>query len=116
MKYLLLLYGDAAAEAAMTVEERRAVVDAHIRFGRELEERQARVASEALGDAADARTIRFSDGDGPIVTDGPFIEAKESLGSFYVLDCAGLDEALELAKRVPRSPGLVAELHPIADM
>jgi hypothetical protein len=116
MRYLLLLYDDVAAVAALRADERRAIVDQHIAFGRRLDARGARVTSEALGDAQDARTIRFADGDAPIVTDGPFIETKESLGSFYVVECAGLDEALELAKRVPRSPGLVAELRPIVDV
>jgi hypothetical protein len=116
MKYLLLLYDDVAAVAALSPDERRAIVDQHIEFGRALDERRARVTSEALGDGEGARTIRFADGNAPIVTDGPFIEAKESLGSFYVLECAGIDEAVELAKRVPRSPGLVAELHPIVDV
>ena len=116
MRYLLLLYDDVAAVAALSADERRRIVDQHIAFGRELDARRARVTSEALGDAEDVRTIRFSDGNAPIVTDGPFIEAKESLGSFYVLDCADLDQALELAKRVPRSPGLVAELRPIVDV
>ena len=116
MKYLLLLYDDVEAVAALSADERRAIVDQHIAFGRELDERRARVTSEALGDAEDARTIRFTGGDAPLVTDGPFIEAKQSLGSFYVLDCADLDEALDLAKRVPRSPGLVAELRPIVDV
>jgi hypothetical protein len=116
MRYLLLLYDDVAAVAALGADERRAIVDQHIEFGRELDDRRARVTSEALGDSEDARTIRFTDGSPPLVTDGPFIEAKESLGSFYVLDCADLDEALELAKRLPRSPGLVAELRPIVDV
>ncbi len=48
------------------------------------------------------------------MTDGPFLEAKEALGGLYVLECDGADEAIELAKQVPRSPGLVAELSPIA--
>ena len=115
MKYLLLLYGDAVAEAAMTADERRAMVEEHIRFSRYLDERNARVLGEALGEASGARTISFSNGGVPIVTDGPFLEAKESLGGFYVLDCEGPDEAIELAKGLPRSPGLVAELRPIVD-
>jgi hypothetical protein len=116
MKYLLLLYDDAAAEAAMTAEDKRAMVEEHIRFGRVLDERKAKVVGEALGDASGARTIRFPNGAAPIVTDGPFLEAKESLGGFYVLECADLDEAIELARGVPRSPGLVAELRPIVDV
>jgi hypothetical protein len=115
VKYLLLLYGDAVAEAAMTADDRRAMVEEHIRFGRSLDERNARVLGEALGEASGARTISFSNGGVPIVTDGPFLEAKESLGGFYVLDCEGPDEAIELAKGLPRSPGLVAELRPIVD-
>ena len=116
MKYLLLLYGDPDAEAALTDAERRAIVDEHIRFGRVLDERNAAlVVGEALDGPAGTKTVRFApDGGEAYVTDGPFLEAKESIGGFYVLSCADLDEALDLATQVPRSPGLVAELHPIA--
>src|SRR5688572_19361860 len=82
MKFLLLLHGDAAAEAAMTDDERRAIVDQHIAFGRHLTERGARIVGEALGPPAEGRTIRF-DGDRVLVTDGPFLETKEALGGFY---------------------------------
>jgi hypothetical protein len=50
------------------------------------------------------------------VIDGPFLETKESLGGFYVIETSTLDEAIELAKSVPRSPGLAAELRPIPDL
>lgn len=53
-------------------------------------------------------------GESVVVTDGPFLEAKEALGGLYVLECASSDEAVELAKQVPRSPGLVVQLSPIA--
>jgi hypothetical protein len=48
------------------------------------------------------------------VSDGPFAETKEQLGGFYLLDLADLDEAVELAKRVPASPGLVVEVRPVS--
>ena len=115
MKYLLLLYGDPAAEAAAGPDGRAAMVDDHRRFSEMLRERGAIVLGEALQGPEETRTLRFDDGNPlPIVTDGPFLEAKEALGGLYVLECASLDEALELAKQVPRSPGLVAELSPIA--
>jgi hypothetical protein len=117
MKFLLLLHGDAAAEAAMTADERRAIVDAHGEFGRMLAERGAMVAGEALGPAAEGRTIRFASTQSePMITDGPFLETKESLGGFYVLEAVSLDEATELASNLPRSPGLAAELLPIVPM
>jgi hypothetical protein len=115
VKYLLLLYGDPEAEAALTDAERRAIVDEHMRFGRVLDERNAMVVGEALEGPAGTKTVRFApDGGDAYVTDGPFLEAKESIGGFYVLSCGDMDEAVELAKQVPRSPGLVAELRPIA--
>jgi hypothetical protein len=115
VKFLLLLHGDAAAEAAMSDDERRAVVFQHSAFGRHLAERGARILSEALGPPDTARTIRF-DGDRMLVTDGPYLEAKEALGGLYILEAPSIEEATELVRPVPRSPGLVAELLPIVDM
>jgi hypothetical protein len=114
MKYLLLLYGDAAAEAAMGPDARGAMVEDHRRFSALMRERGAIVLGEALEGPEQTRTVRFDGGDRPVVTDGPFLEAKEALGGLYVLECASLDDAIELAKQVPRSPGLVVQVSPIA--
>jgi hypothetical protein len=116
VKYLLLLYDDAAAIADMRPDERRAMVDEHLAYAAMLRERGVHVYGEPLDDPATARTIRFGADDAPLVSDGPFIESKEALGGFYVIDCASADEAVELAGKVPRSPGLVAELRPIPDL
>jgi hypothetical protein len=116
VKYLLLLYDDAATIAAMTADDRRAMVDDHVAYATMLRERGVHRAGEPLDAPETARTLRFGAGDDPIVTDGPFLEAKEALGGFYLLECASDAEALELAKLVPRSPGLVAELRPIPDI
>ena len=62
-----------------------------------------------------ARVMRF-DGREPTVTDGPYLESKESLGGFYVIECGSVDEATALARQLPRSPGLAAELRPIPEV
>ena len=103
MKFLLLLYGDAAAEAAMTDDERRAIVDQHIAFRRHLAERSAQVIGEALAPPEAGRTVRF-DGERMIVTDGPFLETKEALGGFYVLEAESIEEAAELVVRCRGHP------------
>jgi hypothetical protein len=113
MRYLMLLYGNEQAERSMTGEERRAIVEQHIDFARRLREADALVASEALAAASDAKVMR-RDGERPVVTDGPFAETKEQLGGFYLLECDGIDEALKWAEQVPKSPGLVAEIRPVA--
>jgi hypothetical protein len=115
MKYLILLYDDAAAVAALPDEQRRTIVDEHVRYAAMLRERGALVSGEPLHGPEKARTVRF-DGDGATVTDGPFLEAKEALGGFYVIEAADEQAAIALAKQAPRSPNLVAELRPIADM
>ena len=110
MRYLLLLYGDRDGEAALTAGERRSIVEAHRGLGAELRGRGVLVEAEALGPPA--ATVRMGDGRAT-VTDGPFAETKEQLGSFYLLECADLDEAIGYATRIPESPGLAVEVLPI---
>jgi hypothetical protein len=114
MKFLLLLYDDTATIDALPAGDRRALVDEHIGFSRMLRERGALVYGDPLDSPDTARTIRFESAD-PVVTDGPFLEAKEALGGFYVIECADATEAEDLAKQLPRSPGLVAEMRPIPE-
>jgi hypothetical protein len=112
MRFLFLVHGDDEAEAALTPEERRAIVDEHIAYGAMLRERGAHVLGEAL--TGEAATVR--PGEKPFVVDGPFAETKEGVGGFYVVDCASRDEAVELAAQVPQSPGVAVEVLPIADL
>jgi hypothetical protein len=112
MRYLFLIHGDDEAEAAMSPEERRAIVDQHIAYSAMLRERGAYVLGEALsGDAAVVRP-----GESPLVTDGPFADTKEGIGGIYVVECASRDEALDLAAQVPRSPRVAVEVLTIAEM
>jgi hypothetical protein len=114
MRYLLLLYGDEAGEAALSDDERRAIVEAHMAFGERLAERGSLVAGEGLTGRERARVVRRRDVRAPVVTDGPFAETKEQLGGFYVVECGSDDEALQLAHALPQSPGLVVEIRPVA--
>jgi hypothetical protein len=116
MKYLLLLYGDESAERELSPEERRSIVDQHMRFRAQLRERGALVQGEPLGGEAGAFTVRLDKGGKRLVMDGPFTETKEQLGSFYIVECAGREEAVAIAEDVPASPGLVVEAWPIAEM
>ncbi len=112
MRFLFLVHGDTDAEAAVTAEERRAIVGAHMAYADMLRERGVHVLGEAL--TGDAATVR--PGNSPIVTDGPFADTKEGVGGFYVVDCASREEALELAGRIPQSPGVAVEVLGIAEM
>ena len=110
MRFLFLVHGDSEAEAAMTPDERRAIVEQHIAYSAMLRERGLYVLGEALsGEAAIVRP-----GASTLVTDGPFAETKEGIGGIYVVECASRDEALELAGKVPQGPGVAVEVLTIA--
>jgi hypothetical protein len=110
MQFAFLLYGDEAAEAALTGEERRAIVEGHIEFSRALRERDQLRFGEALAPSDQAAVVRPRR---RRVTDGPFAETKEQLGGLYIVECADRDEALELARQIPNSPGIAIEVRPI---
>jgi hypothetical protein len=112
MKFLFLIRGDQDAEAALSADERRGIVDEHTRFASLLRGRGAHVLGGALAGSDSAAVVRPCDP--TMVTDGPFAATKEAIGGFYVVDCASREEALELAGKVPASPGVAVEVLAIA--
>ena len=112
MRFLLLLYGDEAAELALTADERRAIVERHQAFSSELAAAGKLLGGDALTSGSSAAVIRR----GGSVTDGPFAETKEQLGGYYVVECADRDEAIAVARHVPESPGSLVEVRPLASM
>jgi len=111
MQFLLLLHGDEVAELALSDADRRAIVEEHMGFSAGLRERGAMVLGAPLAPSTTGRVVR----DG-IVSDGPFAETKEQIGGFYLLECADLDTALELAAQVPASPGLAVEVRSVPEV
>lgn len=90
MKYVLALIGEEGGLEDATPEEMKEVMDRWSAFGKEAAEKGAYVSSEALQDSSTATTVRLDSSGEAIVTDGPFAEAKEQLGGFYILECANL--------------------------
>ena len=67
---------------------------------------------EALEPSAVATTVRVQDSK-VLTTDGPFAETKEQLGGYYILDCENLDEAIELAAKIPHAKKGSIEIRPV---
>ena len=109
-RYMFLIYGDESRYADATPEDWAEMVQAHDAWSASVVAAGATIVSgEALATSGTSTTVRQTDG-GPALTDGPFIETKEALGGFYVLDCADLDQALALARTLP---GEVVEVRPV---
>lgn len=107
-KYLILIYESEEAYAAATPEDYTRVMEAHNRFPGQAAELGGRVlGGEALQATTTATTIRAD-----IVTDGPFVETKEVLGGYYLIEAADLDQALAIGKLCPAGYGGV-EVRPV---
>jgi hypothetical protein len=112
VKFMLMLYQPDIDWPAEPEERLAGARREHEKFARFLEERGARFTSAALRQSKSAVTVRRTDGE-PFVTDGPFVELKEHLGGFYIIDVKDQDEAVEIARRCP---GISAtEVRPIWD-
>ncbi|HEX5589455.1 MAG TPA: YciI family protein [Candidatus Limnocylindrales bacterium] len=116
MQYLLLIYqAELPADAPQpSAEELRAEMAAYNAFTAETRERGQFVAGEALEPTTTATSVRVEDGR-TVVTDGPFAETKEALGGFYLLECRDLDEAIEMAAKIPAAKRGTIEVRPIWD-
>jgi hypothetical protein len=104
-EYLILIYEREDEYAAATPDVFREVMEAHNRFGEQYGSKIR--GGKALQDTHAATTIRND-----VVTDGPFVETKEVLGGYYLVEANDLDEALEIAKHCPAPFGGV-EVRPI---
>jgi hypothetical protein len=113
MKYALLIYSPTSAEdyTAITTALRKpdAAPGEWSTYTRQARQAGVLVAAEQLTHGETATSVRFRAGDG-LVTDGPFMETKENLLGFYLIDVAGLDDAVEWAQRMPVRDGQTVEV------
>jgi hypothetical protein len=111
MRYLLLIYTEeptqAPPEDVMATE-----MEAYDAFTKEIRDRGVSRGGEALHATSSATTVRVQNGQ-TVTTDGPFAETKEALGGFYLIDVKDLDEAIELAAKIPGAKHGSIEIRPI---
>ena len=111
MRYLALIHGDEERWSALADEERQAIYGRYRAFADEAAAAGKLVGGYELQPAATATTVRVVDEE-PVVTDGPFAELREQIGGYFVLDCESLDEAVELAARIPAVDHGAIEVRP----
>ena len=111
MKYMLLIYGEENF-TSMDPDELAELVRRTDALNRELFDSGELVGAYGVADQENAKMVRVTGGT-PVVTDGPYAEAKEFLGSFMIVDCDGLDRALEIAARAPSARYWGVEVRPL---
>ncbi len=115
MRYMLLIYGSEADAATMTQEARDALMQGHTAFAQAALARGILTGGAPLQPTHTATTVRVRKGK-IMITDGPFAETKEQLAGTYILNCKDLDEAIEMATRIPDVSIGSIEIRPVMEM
>jgi hypothetical protein len=110
MRYALLVCVDESVELSEADAERQYA--AFTAFQDDLEPRGVLVSRERLRPTALSTTVRVRES-GLVVADGPFAETKEQIAGFYIIECADLDEAIEIAARNPGAAHGTIEVRPV---
>ncbi len=113
MKYMLLIYIDEAVQRTMT-DAQESMSDDYAVFTKWLADEGVMLGGDALQSIDTATTVRVREGS-TLTTDGPFAETKEQLGGFYLIDAKDLDQAIDVASRIPGANTGSVEVRPVLE-
>jgi hypothetical protein len=115
MQYLLLIYNDEQTWGKMTEPEHNKLMGEFMQFTQAIGASGHFKAGSQLQPTAKAKSVQVRDGK-RVVTDGPFAETREQLGGYYLIEAKDLDEAIEIAARIPSSRLGTVEVRPLVQM
>ncbi|HYT71080.1 MAG TPA: YciI family protein [Gemmatimonadales bacterium] len=114
MRYLCLIYDEEKKLAALSKSESEAFMGEYFAFTEGIKKSGHHVGGEALQPVQTATTVRVRNGK-LSTTDGPFAETKEQLGGFYLINARDLNDALQVASRIPSARLGSVEVRPIME-
>jgi hypothetical protein len=112
MKYLCLIYDDEAKMTTMSEADANAFMGEYFAFTEDIKKTGHYIGGEALKPVNTATTVRMRNGK-MSTTDGPFAETKEQLGGYYLIEARDLNDALQVASRIPSARTGSVEVRPI---
>ncbi len=115
MKYMLLIYDNPDTRELFFSDQGAGLMSEIDVLMKELTDSGELVGGEALADPSNTKTVAGRDGV-PVITDGPFAEAKEHLGGYLILECESIERATEIATRWPNARFCAMEVRPIMDV
>lgn len=113
MPYLLLIVEPVGQRAERSAEAGRAAYETMLRFADDLRSRGILVAAQSLASSLEAVRVQVRDGEQRLI-DGPFAEAKEMVGGFYLLNCGTEKEAIAIAAACPAAQWCTVEVRRLA--
>lgn len=126
MKYMILIYGNpenwghpafsrTPEVLAAPAQQRDLLMAQFVGLMEEISGSGELIGTEALADPVNTKVVRVREGL-PATTDGPYLEAKEQLAGYFVVDCDGPERAAEIASRFPNAMFSAVEVRPVMDM
>ena len=112
MKYTMLIYLD---ETALSDREREKCYRESAQYAQELHSNGRYLAAVPLHPTSTATSVRMRE-DKRMVTDGPFAETREQLGGFFLVEAKDLDEAIDIASRIPAGRWGTVEIRPVVEI
>jgi hypothetical protein len=112
MRYLLMLHND---ESVVRDTETEGMSPEYAAFAADMGQRGVLLGGERLRPTTDATTVRVRNGE-VLTVDGPFAETKEQLAGYFMVECKDLDEAIEVASKIPGALDGSIEVRPIWEM
>lgn len=112
MQYLAMIYGDQSVWESFSPEQREDAYKQYGAFAAEAQQAGVMAGGEELDSTSTATTVRVR-GDETLVTDGPFVELKEALGGYFVLECGSMDDACAWAAKIPGASHGAVEVRPV---
>jgi len=112
MRYMLLIYLE---EQALGETERQECYLESAQLAQEIQARGQYLAAAPLHPTSTATSIRVRDGK-RLVTDGPFAETREQLGGYFLIEAKNLDEAMDIAARIPMARKGTIEIRPVIEV
>jgi hypothetical protein len=112
MKYMLLVYGD---EQASDEAEKEQCREESSQLVHQIRSTGKYIAAAPLHPVSTATSVRVREGK-RLVTDGPFAETREQLGGYFLVDARNLDEAIDIAGRIPGARLGTVEIRPLMEM
>ena len=112
MKYLCLIYDEEAKRAGMSKAEGEAVMGEYMSFTDAIKKSGHYIGGNPLQPVQTATTVRVRNGK-LSTTDGPFAETKEQLGGYYLVEARDLNDAIQVASRIPAARSGSVEVRPI---
>jgi hypothetical protein len=115
VQYMLLIYDDEQVWAGLSEAERGQIFQEYGAFTESIRESGHYVTGAPLQPTSSATSVRLRESE-QLVTDGPFAETKEQLGGYYLIEAENVDEAIEIAGRIPSAKLGTIEVRPVLEM